>query len=119
MLTNIFSSLIFPALFAYSLNTNPKVPGISLYVSAGCALLAAYYLKVYLDSETHTLRSSVLDESTSDELGAYSPLDVIDALDSNNTLLGTYGDHHVLYLYLPTHAYSYFNYLHSYLPNSI
>ena len=87
MLTNIFSSLIFPALFAYSLKTHPANPGLSLYISALFAFLAAIFLKRHLDTEG----GNVLDN---DELSAesiifnheYSPLD---ALDSNNTLLST------------------------------
>ena len=64
MLTNIFSSLIFTALFAYSLKTTPTVPGLSLYVSAIFSFLAAVFLKRHLDKETRDAAAGMVFRTT-------------------------------------------------------
>ena len=96
MLTNIFSSLIFPGLFAYSLKTAPFNPGLSLYVSAAFALAAAILFKRHLDAERQ--RETDLPEELQALNHDYPPLD---ALDGNNTFLGT--DDHLFVTSISSH----------------
>ena len=96
MLTNIFSSLIFPALFAYSLKPTTFNPGLSLYVSAAFALAAAILFKRHLDEEGQ--RETDIPEELEALIHEY-PL--LDSLDGNNTFLGT--DDHLFVTSVSSH----------------